>query len=359
MSQDTPNYMQTAAAKLVASYQLDISGRYHKARAAALREVSASKEDVQSLGMSIVTLIVQNYYDIVAANRRIELLEEQVENYEKLLQLVVAQFDVGSASSLDVLQQRAQLESKKSQLPLARTIVESAKIQLAALLNTQIESLPEMPSMLPRLGDTPAIENETQLRRRLMMGQPALRAAQIRLDALKLKEISARRALYPTLGLLGAVGYQWKRVDDWINNETWQIGATLTVPIYMGGANRAGIRQAEAATVSAEYALEDSLLQSRTRVFAARERERAQKEYLDALRAQTETLELTVQEATRKYMAGLSNYLNVLTANDVLQLNQLNVVQAERNLLSARVSLLEALGGDWTQNLVASERSNK
>jgi outer membrane protein, multidrug efflux system len=58
-------------------------------------------------------------------------------------------------------------------------------------------------------------------------------------------------------------------------------------------------------------------------------------------------------------MAGLSSYLNVLTANDVLQLNQLNLIQAERNLLSARISLLEALGGDWTKNLVASERSSK
>ncbi|MBN2718042.1 MAG: TolC family protein [Deltaproteobacteria bacterium] len=352
---DTPNFTQTATTRLVASYDADIAGRYRKARAATLKEVDASKEDAQAQGMTVALLVVQNYYDIAAAKIRVKLIESQIENNEKLLKLVMAQFDVGSASSLDVLQQRAQLESKKAQLPLAQTIIESGKLQLAALLDEPVENLPEIPARLPDLEHATVRINKTQLGDNLLKHQPSLRAARIRLDALSLKEVSARRALWPSLGLSGAVGYQWKRINDWINNETWQVGATLTVPIYMGGANRAGIQQAEAATLNAKYSLENSALQARTRVLAAQEREKAQREYLDALRAQNQSLELTVNEATRKYMAGLSSYLNVLTANDVLQLNELNLIQVERNLLAARIELLEALGGEWTQTLVTDK----
>lgn len=350
---DYPNYMQSASVALTTTYDVDITGRYREARSAALKEVAASREEVQAQGVAIATLVVQNYYDVVAAKRRVALIEVQIENYEKLLKLVMAQFDVGSASSLDVLQQKAQLESKKAQLPLAKTIIRSGRLQLAALLDMPESDIPEIPSELPKLNAPPAVPGENQLTGQLLENQPTLRAARIRIDALRLKETSARKTLYPSLGLIGKLGYGWSRINEWDGDEAWQIGATLTVPIYMGGANRAGIAQAKAATRSAEYALQSSLVQSKTQVLIALEVEQTQRAYLDALREQTESLKLTVQEATRKYMAGLSSYLNVLNANDVLQLNQLNMIQAERNLLSARISLLEALGGDWTRKLVA------
>lgn len=349
-----PNYRQSASASLLARYTVDITGRYTKARRASLKEVSAVHEDVQAQAMTIASLVVQAYYDVAAAQMRVALIEKQVQNYETLLKLVMTQFNVGSATALDVLQQRSQLQSKKAQLPLAQSIIESGKLQLKALLGDPHRTLPAIPAALPTLSkkSTPRPGMSTE---EMIAARPELRAAEIRIDALEDQKSSTKRALLPSLGLLGQVGYQWSRFQNNNHGENWSIGATLTVPIYMGGSNRAALHQTEAAQRSARYSLQNSILETQTRILTAIENEKAQQQYLLALEEQTKAAEQTVKEATKRYVAGLSNYLNVLNANDVLQLNQLSLLQAQRNLLNAKIAVLEAMGGKWTQKLVTDE----
>lgn len=346
---DTPSYIHRATGTLKATYVVDITGRYYKARQAALKEVDALDGDIQSQAVAISILVWQTYYDVVAAKMRVELLNQQIANYENLLSLVMAQFKVGSATALDVLQQRAQLEAKKALLPLAKSIIESGKYQLAALLADTVDSLPTITAALPELsGFVPKEDMEN-----ILTVKPELRAAKQRVDALELREKSTKRALLPSLALNAQVGIEASHLSDSKHYETWSVGAVLSIPIYMGGANWASLRQAEAATLSAKYGLENSVLESKTKIFAAKAQEAAQREYFVALSEQTKAAKQTVQEATRRYVAGLSSYLNVLTANDVLQLNELNLLQAKRTVLSARINLLEAIGGKWTQQLVA------
>ncbi|MBN2342693.1 MAG: TolC family protein [Deltaproteobacteria bacterium] len=352
-----PDYSQSFTAKLVAQYNIDITGRYVKAREAAQKDLSASIEDVHAQAVAITSLVVQAYYDVVTAKLRVKLVETQIANYEKLLKLILAQFNVGSSNALEVLQQRAQLEAKKAQLPLVNIIVESGKVQLASLVGDTVESLPEIDATLPFVTSPLEVPDTTVLTRHLQENLPQLKAQQIRITALKDREVSARRALLPTLGVFGNVGYQWIRMDggDSSDGDVWGLGATLTVPIYMGGANHASLKQARAATLGAQYSYENAQRQSVSAVLLAKEREDAQRAYVQALEIQTQVTEQTVTEATKRYVAGLSTYLNVLSANDALQLNELNLLQAKRDLLNARISLLEALGGAWTRELVADQ----
>jgi outer membrane protein, multidrug efflux system len=343
-----PDYSQSLGAYLKAQYMVDITGRHYRSRQAALKEAAASADDADGVAMMLATQTVQTYYDVVSAKMRTALIEEQVENDQKLLDMIMIQFKSGQSNSLDVLQQRQKLKGMQSQLPLVHSFIEISKQQLATLIGeANPERLPALPADLPVFGSTSG-ESSAEL---LLDAKPELRAAQTNIEAAEDQLRSTRRALLPTLALSAQVGYEMTRLSDNQHGEQWSVGAMLSIPLYQKG-SLAALEQIRAAKRSAEFTLEDNLLKARALVANSQKTEEEQFKYLAALRTQIEDAKQLVKEATKRYMAGLSPYLNVLTANAAYQGNQLSIIQARRDLVSARINLLSAFGGDWTRNLV-------
>ncbi len=342
------SYSQTFTATLKAQYLIDITGRYYKNREAALKDAEAQIEDAKMASAVLATQIMQTYYDVVSAQARVELIEYQIENNSNLLKLVMAQFKRGIANALDVLQQKQQLHGKEAQLPLAKTFLNISKRELATLAGLDsVAQLPDITDKMPQIGKGPYkvdFKDIDNLR-------PDLRAAKERIDAYKNRTDSAKRALAPTLAISGQYGFKAIKVTDQNHGDIWNAGAVLNVPLFMGGINHANLDKARAATRSAVFALEDTRRKAITRIENSIEKELRQKEYLKALVNQYNAARQTVNESKKRYVAGLSTYLNVLAATGSLHLNELALIQAQRDLLKARINLLSSIGGNWTQKL--------
>jgi NodT family efflux transporter outer membrane factor (OMF) lipoprotein len=346
---DGSEVKHTVSTLLKASYLVDITGRSYRSRQAALKDAAASRADAETQAATLVGLIVQAYYDVVDSQRRLALVKQQIANNEALLKLVETRFRTGASNALDVLQQRQQLEATRAQLPLVRALIDSSRQQLAALTGTgNTDSLPKIEASLPPIEDVPAVGTPE----RLLGARPDLRAAGDRLEALTDRESVARRTLLPSLALNGYVGYQMSYVDDVDDGEVWSLGAALTIPLYEGGANWAALKAAKAAKLSASAALRQSALDAHRQVETALISEREQRKRLAILREQAAAAELTFNEARKRYLVGLSEYLNVLAALGTYQIAQIGVLQAERDVLSARIQLMNALGGDWTRRIL-------
>ena len=107
-------------------------------------------------------------------------------------------------------------------------------------------------------------------------------------------------------------------------------------------------RQAEAGYVSAKRALSQATLQARMEVENARTTERGAAAQLAARDEQLTAAKLAYDESREQYITGLTSYLSVLTSLTALQNVQLSRLQAHRDLVGARISLYDALGGAWT-----------
>ncbi|MBN2804936.1 MAG: efflux transporter outer membrane subunit [Deltaproteobacteria bacterium] len=343
------NYTQTFTASLKAQYMVDITGRYYTQREAALKDAEAQIEDARSAAVVLATEIMQAYFDVVSARSRINLINDQIENNEKQLNLVIEQFKRGLATALDILQQKQQLYGKQAQLPQAEFLYNTSKRQLATLVGLDsMNDLPKIPDVIPEPGKAPeniSLEQLENLR-------PDLRAARNRISANEKRTSSAKRALAPSLILNGQYGYKVSKVSDTNHGDTWSAGAVLTVPIFMGEANHAALDQARATSRSAELAYEDSRRKAITQVENSLETEETQKAYLQALEKQYDVSKQTVIESRKRYIGGELTYLNVLSAISALQINELSLIQARRDLLSARIKLLSAIGGTWTEKLI-------
>jgi NodT family efflux transporter outer membrane factor (OMF) lipoprotein len=345
---DSADYSQFLTGAFKAAYFVDITGRYWKSRQAALKDAEAQIEDTRTAASVLAKQIMQTYYDVVSAKARVKLIKNQIDNTEKLFTLVKKQFRHGIANALDVLQQKQQLAGKKAQLPLALSFLNISQRQLATLAGLKgVDELPDISDVIPVVKAGFLSFDRVNLE----ISRPDLRAAQRRIEASRAKTSSARRGLMPSLAISGQIGYKMNRVTESKHGDIWNAGAVLSVPIFQGGLNHAKLEQARAVEKSAEYNFQDLKQKAAAEIKNAIEAEKRQKEYLDALLIQHEAASQTVVESKKRYMAGLTTYLNVLAATGTLHLNELSVIQAKRDLLKARINLLSAIGGNWTKKL--------
>jgi len=74
-------------------------------------------------------------------------------------------------------------------------------------------------------------------------------------------------------------------------------------------------------------------------------REQWKREYLTRLETELRLATETLDETQRRYRSGLSDYLPVLTALSAQQRAELALVAARTDLLSNRIDLCQAVGG--------------
>ena len=159
--------------------------------------------------------------------------------------------------------------------------------------------------------------------------------------------IAAARAQYlPTLRLTGTGG---AALSTLLANPItlWSVGASVLTPIFQGGRLRANVDASTARRDQAAFAYQRVALQAFRETedsLAAIDRLAEQDR---VLRAQRVAVAETLRHATNRYRAGYSPYLEQLDAQRALLSVDLSRVQLRTDLLNARVSLFQALGGGW------------
>lgn len=346
---DVPGALQSVTTSLKATWIADITGRNTLNKNAAYIETDALRNDASTQATSLAQLIASAYFNVAVAEVRMDVAEEQIATSQDFLELVEAQFEAGSANALDVLQQRQNLEAAKGRLFLVRQVLETSKQQLAVLLGAESTAvLPVVAALLPEPTPLPP----TGTPERLLDARPELRAASTRIQALALREKAAFRTLLPSLAVSGQVGYQVNYSEDADHGEVWSLAALLSVPLYQGGAIKSGLDRARASTRAEIMSLQQAAYKAVGEVESALIRDREQQAYIASIHQQLETSRIAFEEAKARYTVGLSNYLNVLTALATHQSVQLTKVQAHLDWIVIRISLLNALGGEWSKQLV-------
>jgi multidrug efflux system outer membrane protein len=196
----------------------------------------------------------------------------------------------------------------------------------------------------PLLPQVPAGLPSTLLERR-----PDIHEAEQRLVALNAEINSVRARVFPVIELTATGGFRSPSLADLFSGPAglWNFVGNLTQPIFEKGRLQAGVRLAEAQEQEALLFYERTVQQAFREVSDALIAYRKTQEF----RRQQELLVEAARDAARlsslRYQSGLSNYLEVLTAEIFMFNSERDLTQAH---LSERLSLVElykALGGGW------------
>ncbi len=213
--------------------------------------VDLSKASVETAKRDVVLQVRVGYFNIIRAEKFVDVAKQAVKQFEAQLEVTKAFFDVGIVPKNDVLQAEVRLANAVQALINTENALATAKASFNTLLIREINTPFEVVDILAYkpfpLGFEAALEEALRQR-------PEIKAAQVNIDQAKENVKVAKSGFFPTISLAG----NYARVSDSaglnsdITNERWTIQALATLTLfdwgntaYKVGENKAKVTQAE------------------------------------------------------------------------------------------------------------------
>ncbi|MGF1465782.1 MAG: efflux transporter outer membrane subunit [Sandaracinaceae bacterium] len=337
------------------TYELDVWNRIGAQVAAAGLDVLASRDDVEALAITVAANVTERFLDVLFQRAARQLLTEQLDANQVQEELLVLRFGLGLGTTLDIYQQRQQVEAVEAQLATIDAQEAVARQQLAVLVGEMPGTFAERigrldePSRLPRFPALPA----TGIPSMLLARRPDVRAAQRRAAAADWRLGSAIAAQFPAFRFDGSFGLNSPTLEGFVSSFVFSVAAGILTPVLDGGRLAAEARRNRALVQERLQQFAQTLLTAILEVENALALERQQLVNITNLEDQLDNARAQLRESRRRYAEGLSDYLPVITALVTVQSVEQSLLTARREALSQRVQLVRALGGAWTAELEA------
>ncbi len=340
---------------LPASFELDLWGRLARASEASAAELMASEENRRTIVQSMIAEAVTRYLEIRSLEQQIGVNRQMVEAYQQNLKLVDNRYQKGLASVLDVRQASRILAQAESRLPSLVEVLGRTRHALAILQGAYPRSDGPRPAHLDTFSQLPPVP--VGLPSELLNRRPDIRAAEARLQAASARIGVAKASRFPSITLTGTFGYASTALDTLFTpaSQLWRIASQGLQPVFNAGRLSAGQRAAEARYQQEEAAYAKEVLNAFSEVEGALLTRQQQLERRDLLVKFREEARSTVEIANDRYTRGLTDYLNVLDAQQSLYQAELDLIDSERAIYTNRVGLYRALGGGWDHLFSAQE----
>lgn len=342
------------SAGLNVNFELDLWGRLRAASSAARAELLATQAARETVSLAVAAEVTQSYFALRAYDEQIAATRRSIDTRSEALALQKLRYEAGVISEFEYRQLEAEVLAARAQLPAIernrvqqenalavllgkspRVIYESATIEAV----TSSNSAPTLPATIV----PPGLPSELLLRR------PDLVEAEQRLIAAQARIGVARAAYFPSISLTGFYGNESARLSDLFTGPaaTWNAAAALTQPIFGFGrvsrlVDAANARQRQA-VAQYQRAIQNAFREARDAIIAQtkiREQFEAEDQRVAAL---TQSLHL----AQLRYRNGITSQLEMLDAERNLLGARLNRSEALRAQRAAIADLFKSLGGGW------------
>ena len=335
---------------LGASWVPDIWGKVRREVESDVAHAQASAADLAGARLSAQASLASDYFQLRIDDEQMVMLNETVAAYQASLTITQNQYQAGIVSEADVASAQSQFEAAQAQainLQLQRSLLEHAVAVLAGKPPSLLDIQPLPPNAGLQVPVLPTDAPSTLLERR-----PDVVAAERNMAAANAGIGIAEGGYFPDLTISASDGFENSVITKLISapNRVWAVGGELAGNLFNFGATHAQVKQAEAAYdgVVANYR------QTVLTAFQQVEDQLATLRLLEQEATVQESALEAAKNATRiarnQYKAGIVAYTNVVVA-ETTELNEEQTAFSIRaNRLVASVSLVEALGGGWTQD---------
>ena len=312
-----------------------------------IRAYQASKESVREAqaeeGVTredVVLSVVSQYLNVLRALASEEAARSQVALAERLYSQAAELQKTGIGLNIDTVRANVELQNQRQGLIDAETSVRTNTYVLAELLNLSRDQLPEPADRL-QFFDLPNFD-VTSLEAQALKRRPEVRSIESQQRIAQLARKAASDERFPQLAFGGDWLYQGKHFTDGIPAYTYAL--SLQMPVFTSGRIRAEI---ERAGLEEQKLAEDrKLLENRIvrEVRSAVDQLEAARKAVDAANLGLKLANEEVAQADRRFRAGVSTNIEVITAQDQLARASDNQIQALYRFNQSRANLARATG---------------
>ncbi len=307
---------------------------------AANSRILAGQQSLLSNEMDILISVVQSYVDVLLNQQISSIRNQNLDFLVEQLSAARARLDAGEGTRTDVAQAQASLAAAEARLVAANTNLKASSAIYKQVVGVKPRGLkvPKIPKgVLPR-----------NLNAALGLGlqsHPALVSARLAIDASAYDIKVTRSALLPGVNLSGSVSETNKGVSE------ARIGATLSIPIYAGGANAARLRQSQEVLGQVQIQLDSARRLIEQIVIEAWVNYQSAQASITANEAQVRAARVALSGAVEERKAGQRTILDVLNAQAVVLNAREALTQSRRNYIVAAYNILYSTGQLTTSGL--------
>ena len=334
------------------SYEPDLWGRVRRTVEASRSTAQASAADLANVNLSLHAELATDYFELRGLDAQQQLLNSTVASYEKALELTQSRYQGGVATAVDVAQAQTQLETTRAEsinVEVDRAAFEHA---IAVLVGRPAStfSLPPLALTTPPPPVPPGVPSD------LLQRRPDIAAAERSVEAANAQIGVARAAYFPSVILSGTGGFESSALGTLIQGPSgfWSLAGSAAELIFDGGQRRGVTEQMKAAYDASVANYRQTVLTAFQEV----------EDNLAALRllqdeAATQNAAVTAAQrslslSTTRYTGGVTNYLEVTTAQSAALSNEISALNILTRRMSASVLLIKAIGGGWDVSQIPS-----
>lgn len=325
------------------NWELDLWGRVADQSHAARDEAEAATLEVQAAGFSLAAQTTTQWFGLVAAEKRRQLAQRVVDSYDETVKRSEQRFERGLITAVELRQAMAEAEGARSEL-LARELEvgrtrRAFEVLLGRYPSNEIqaaEALPPLPPSLPSGVPGQLIER-----------RPDVAAAALRLRANDERLLASKKNLLPRFSISLTGGTQSKYRDLLFTDDStiWSIGGNALLPLFDGGATRAGIDAQRALLQDALAQYQDKVLSACLEVEDALAAESLIREQVERMRNASVQMQSMVSSVEKRFEIGLLDLRAVLSARRSAWQAEQRALETELLALNNRVAMYLALGG--------------
>lgn len=338
-------YSTLRTASLSTSYTLDLWGGKKAAWQAALGNAKAAELDKQAAALSLSANIARAWNNLNVDWKLEKIAAANAERLAKISDIQRQFYHGGISPEYQYKQAMANDKDAQTALLQAQENVTAAGIKLSTLVGKgpdywhhlkPSESNPAMQTTLP--STIPA---------ELVGRRPDVVAARWRVEAAEKQIKATKTEFYPNINLVAEAGTRNLLGDAFVGapSRFFNVGPTLSLPIFDGGKRRADLAGSNAewdlAVAHYNSLLISSLGDISTSIVNLKS--------LEQQIVQTEDADKLAHSAwddvSAQFKAGLRPWLDVLSLQDQLLASDRSVAQLQADMMDQNILLIEQLGG--------------
>ena len=330
-----------------ASWELDIWKKLRNGKKAAVLEYLASIEGKNFMVTQIVTEISSAYYELMALDSQLAIIEQNLSIQENALRMVKLQKEAAKATQLAVRRFEGDLfKNQSNKYQIQQKIVETEN-----LINFLVGRYPQPVTRNSTDFITKTVNNMyAGVPSQLLANRPDIRKSEFELSAAKLNVKVARANFYPSIGIRAGVGleaFKPKFLSNTPESLLYNLVGDLVSPLINRNAIKAEYSTANNRQLQAIYEYEKNILNAYIEVSNQLSKVKNLKESYRLKEQQVEALTESIDLSLKLFRSARAEYTEVLLTQREALDSKIEIIETKRDQLLANVKLYQALGGGW------------
>jgi outer membrane protein len=301
--------------------------------------VLAAREQLRQSEQSVLLDGATSYMDVLRDTAILNLRNNNIEVLEEQLRQTRDRFNVGEVTRTDVAQAEARLAAAQSDSSAAAGNLKASLARFRQVIGVDAKQLSPargVDALLPK-----SLEAGTGL---ALAQHPTILAALHNVDVALLNVKVVEGELYPTVGVTGSLTHRWDLQGSNIQQNQASIVGSISVPIYEGGEVYSRVRQAKETLGQRRIEADQARDQIRANLASAWGVLEATRERINASQAQIQANEVALNGVREEAKVGQRTTLDVLNAQQELLSARVSLITAQRDRVVASYAVLSAMG---------------